>query len=217
MCLLNGEISGSLTVPVDFGKLEERDKEGNLTIKDIPVKDIIMEGVHEYAKEPWHNIIINDLDTLGLELLEYKGSKPLYMFIDEDLKEVVNMTLDSEKKVQVIDSTDIITIGSFGENYNQLADEYAGNKNSYYKVYLVDSEGKANTSKTYSVAKIEYGQTAGYRLTDIIYPGDLIANVGDSFTSVLDKLVQMLGNFEYFYDLDGRFIFQMKKTYIQQT
>jgi hypothetical protein len=30
----------------------------------------------------------------------------------------------------------------------------------------------------------------------------------------LDKIIGMLGNFEYFYDLDGRFIFQEKKTYL---
>jgi len=40
-----------------------------------------------------------------------------------------------------------------------------------------------------------------------VYAGDLIANVGESLTSVLDKLKAMLGEFEYFYDLDGRFIF----------
>ena len=32
MCLLNGEIGGTLTAPIDFGKIEERDEKGNLTI-----------------------------------------------------------------------------------------------------------------------------------------------------------------------------------------
>jgi len=35
----------------------------------------------------------------------------------------------------------------------------------------------------------------------------LIAKVGESLTSVLDKLVKMLGEYEYFYDTDGRFVF----------
>ena len=52
MCLLNGEIGGTLTAPINFGKLEERDSEGNLTITDIPIKDIVKEAVHEYAREP---------------------------------------------------------------------------------------------------------------------------------------------------------------------
>jgi hypothetical protein len=60
---------------------------------------------------------------------------------------------------------------------------------------------------TYIVTKIRYGDTAGYRKTDLTYTGDLIANVGESLTSVLDKIKNMLVEFEYFYDEDGRFIF----------
>ena len=53
------------------------------------------------------------------------------------------------------------------------------------------------------MAKVEYGQTAGYRQTDLIYAGDLIANIGESITSVLDKIKNMLVEFEYFYDVNG--------------
>ena len=56
-------------------------------------------------------------------------------------------------------------------------------------------------------AKVEYGQTAGYRVTDLTYAGDLIANVGEPVTSVLDKIKNMLVEFEYFYDTNGQFIF----------
>jgi hypothetical protein len=37
------------------------------SIKKIPLEKIIRESVHAYAKEPYHNIIINDLDKYGLE------------------------------------------------------------------------------------------------------------------------------------------------------
>ena len=47
----------------------------------------------------------------------------------------------------------------------------------------------------------------GYRFTDLTYPGELIASVGESLTSILDKIKNVLGSFEYFYDLDGKFIF----------
>jgi hypothetical protein len=49
--------------------------------------------------------------------------------------------------------------------------------------------------------------TCGYRITDLIYPKELTLNVGEGLTSMLDKLVSMLGNFEYFYNLDGQFVF----------
>jgi hypothetical protein len=66
----------------------------------------------------------------------------------------------------------------------------------------------------YLIAKVEYGETAGYRLTDLTYSGELISSIGENLTSILDKIKNMLGEFEYFYDLDGRFVFQAKKTYV---
>jgi hypothetical protein len=41
----------------------------------------------------------------------------------------------------------------------------------------------------------------------LTYAGDLIANVGETVVSVLDKIKNMLGEFEYFYDLEGHFVF----------
>ena len=73
-----------------------------------------------------------------------------------------------------------------------------------------------NSKDKYTVIKINYGETVGYRETPLTYAGDLVANVGETLVSVLDKIKNMLGNFEYFYDLDGRFIFQKKKTYIDE-
>jgi len=55
----------------------------------------------------------------------------------------------------------------------------------------------------YYVAKIDYGETVGYKEIDLVYPDDLIANIGESITSVLDKIKNFLGEFEYFYNLDG--------------
>lgn len=64
--------------------------------------------------------------------------------------------------------------------------------------------------------KFIYNQDIGYRSTPLTYPAnkDLIANAGETVVSVLDKIAKVLGNFEYFYDLDGRFVFQQKKNYL---
>jgi hypothetical protein len=37
MCLLNGEIGGSLESSVDFGTIEEEDQNGNWTIRQIKI------------------------------------------------------------------------------------------------------------------------------------------------------------------------------------
>jgi hypothetical protein len=62
MCLLNGDMGGNLGSSVDFGKMDEVDANGNVSTISIPVKDIIREAVHQYGREPFHNIVINDLD-----------------------------------------------------------------------------------------------------------------------------------------------------------
>jgi hypothetical protein len=43
-------------------------------------------------------------------------------------------------------------------------------------------------NKTYTVAIFEYGDDIGYRVTDLTYTGDLISNIGEALTSVLDKI-----------------------------
>lgn len=80
MCLLNGEVGGTLTAETDFGKIEEEDASGNWTIRPLLITDIIRNMVHTYAGEPYHNIVINDLDTYGLELLEYRYDMPMYLY-----------------------------------------------------------------------------------------------------------------------------------------
>lgn len=61
---------------------------------------------------------------------------------------------------------------------------------------------------------ISYGKDAGYKQTDFTYPGELILNAGDTVVTLLDKIVDVLGNFEYFYDIEGNFIFQEIKNYL---
>lgn len=59
-----------------------------------------------------------------------------------------------------------------------------------------------------------YGQDAGYKETPFTYPGELVLNAGENVVTLLDKIVNTLGNYEYFYDLDGRFVFQAIKNYL---
>jgi hypothetical protein len=53
------------------------------------------------------------------------------------------------------------------------------------------------------VLPLEYGDDCGYRLTDLVYAGELVSSLGDTVTTILDKIKDMLGDYEYFYNLDG--------------
>lgn len=62
--------------------------------------------------------------------------------------------------------------------------------------------------------EFHYGQDVGYREMDLIYDKELILKAGDTVTTLLDKVVKYLGNYEYFFDINGKFIFQEKKNYL---
>ena len=62
--------------------------------------------------------------------------------------------------------------------------------------------------------KYTYGQDVGYEFTAFTYPGELVFAAGATVVNLLEKICQILGNYEYFFDLDGRFIFQEKKNYL---
>lgn len=65
--------------------------------------------------------------------------------------------------------------------------------------------------------KIVYNYDAGYIFTEFTYPGELVAGAGDSVCTVLDKIKNTLGNYEYYYDVFGNFIFQEIKNYVNTT
>lgn len=81
-----------------------------------------------------------------------------------------------------------------------------------YKSFVISEN--APKDENFLQHKFIYGQDVGYQETDFTYPGELVFSAGDTVTSVLDKIIESLGNYEYFYDLDGHFVFQQKKNYL---
>ena len=63
----------------------------------------------------------------------------------------------------------------------------------------------------------ESGRDMGFVFDDFVYPGELTCNAGDTVTSVLDKIIGIMGNYEYFYDVFGNFVFREKQNYLNMT
>ena len=234
MCRLNGEVSGNIMVSTDFGteefinEIEETGPETEETtisyqtsITKLPIYKIIQNAVKTYGQERSENIIINDLDQWGYELWEYRGEQPMYLYIDPHYNSeqgaVINMTFNGDTKTsyEYADAAD-------GSGYASLNEfEAAGGK--FFSMNTLDNDYNLDATlidfgqqQQCYIAKIDYGETAGYHRIPLIYNNDLILNAGETVTSLLDKLKSMLGDFEYFYDLEGRFVFQKKNTYIQE-
>ena len=63
-----------------------------------------------------------------------------------------------------------------------------------------------------------YGDDVGFIYTDFVYIDELIGNAGDNVCTILDKIKSYLGgNYEYYYDVEGNFIFQEIKNYLNTT
>ena len=100
--------------------------------------------------------------------------------------------------------------------------KWTGSTPLYLYQSLQDGQLQNHFSTNYSEAQrgsgtiqeFEYGEDVGYILTDFVYPGELVSNAGDTIVTILDKIKNMLGNYEYFYDVDGNFRFQQIKNYL---
>ena len=226
MCMLNGEVGGTVTaLSVDFGRVDRIQEDGSIITEKYLLKDIIRDAVHTYAQEPYHNIIINDLDEAGAELLEYRGENPMYFLVDCATHEVTNMTMDGSQTY-------------YYKNYNKNTDQYGNwsnskirldsslmvydNRTNYLDVdtfptYIQTRKDDGTPINEYTVIRATEGDAIGYRLTGLTYAGDLVIQAGGNVTQMLDKIKSMLGDFEYFYDLQGHFIFQRKRTFVNRS
>lgn len=254
MCLLNGDLGGSLPFSVDFGKVEEErysetefipvvlSKETYVSGKyyekkddghygicmdiyfdeertyyeraliveftQIPIYQIIQNAVSVYGKERKDKIIINDIDKYGVEVLEYRGDTPIYF---PCMGGTETNVIFNQDHIFYNEAGEAVKVSDKSLVYEPLMSR-VNSKSGTILYPTLDAVGQKDKEMT--VAKVEYGELAGYRRTDLTYPGDLIANIGETLTSILDKIKNMLGDFEYFYDLDGNFVFQEKKAYV---
>ena len=227
MAFLNGELGGTITaISVDFGQLSEQQVDGSIVKKKLLLKDIIKSIVQEYAHEQEQNIVINDLDEPALELMEYIGDETLYLIRSNLTDEFVNQSFNPNQQYWVIKTNRTITQIrladiddvtyyfdhrldlDFGSEYSLITKLYGSREDATSALNDPDFQNY------YTVCKAEYGDSIGYRITDLVYAGDLIGTLGAAVTTVLDNIKNMLGDYEYFYNLEGQFVWQRKPDYV---
>lgn len=77
---------------------------------------------------------------------------------------------------------------------------------------------KSNPTTTSNIIKYEDGQYIGYKLENFVYPTnkELSIQAGETIYSALEKIRNVLGNYEFFFDVDGMFHFQEIKNYLNE-
>lgn len=183
-------------------------KETIVRLEEMSIKQIIYYLLTIFAEETSEKIIINDLEDWGKEYLQYYNEdEPLYM-LKNTLDDNIEHVFIDINGIEVVSEEEFGTAGVRLDDsrivYDSLAEavETQPTKVTYNK-------------EEYTIVKLQTGDVAGYRLTKQIYPSkEFLVNPGESIASVLDKIIKVFGDYEYFYDEYGNFIFQRKKTYL---
>lgn len=213
MCLLNGECGGGLPTSVTFSKYEQQ----------IGYEEIVYTTSIVYPDEPNPNLVYgfknrstNKIDymrydvTTGWEKSEYSLvgksiSVPQRLY---DIIQTLVCNYGGEAIAKIIINDVPLEIRN--------SVRFIGSDYLYYNsdtgVYTLDDEVAANNDGTWKV--FGFNEDCGYIFTDLIYPGELVSAIGENVCSVLDKIKNVLGNYEYFYDVEGNFVFQEIKNYL---
>lgn len=152
----------------------------------------------------------NEYDTID----ETGAYVTVYPTIYQIIQEVVNH-FGGEQLAKIIISDVDLRIKKVmkwtGSSPLYLIKEIGVNGETYYRATTNASE-LTGDNITYSM--YENGMDIGYIYTDFIYSDDLVGDAGSSVCDILDKIKNYLGNYEYFYDVDGFFHFQEIKNYL---
>ena len=85
-------------------------------------------------------------------------------------------------------------------------------------IYIDFDNRKVSKENLNGYSEFNFEEPVAYTETDFIYPlkKELSSNAGDAITNVLDQIKNTLGNYEYFFDLDGNFRFQAIRNYLNE-
>jgi hypothetical protein len=211
MALLNGEMGGTFPHRTDVGTIENYTYDTNGECIEyiktpLTLKTIIKEVVHQYGNEPLHNINIYDLEDEGLELIDYFGKNDICLLRNANSGLFENVLFDGDL-VKYDAFNNPIKLSDIPDEELDINNEFLNNDTTK----KIKSSNNPYDNTFYTVSKKKYGSAVGYRLTEATYPaknGELIINPGETVTTVLDKICNLFENeYEYFYDLSGRFIF----------
>lgn len=195
MCLLNGECGGTIYAAT---RLDESvigyDQFGTEITETPSMYQIIQEVVHHFGQEQVGKIIIRDLDRETKWCDTWIGTPQV--FFDDDGNEI-------SKEYY-----------STNPNYSKLYVYHKADSGSEGPEYLATlSESTPDGYEVYST--LDQQSDAGYTYNVFKYPEEeFTVNAGSSVCDVLEAIKSKLENYEYFYDLDGNFVFQEKKNYL---
>ena len=214
MCLLNGECGGNLPASITFHEYDQILGEQSV----IDFSEITEPNDRTVYVFP----SVVSLEGTSSQYWQWNKTQGFFAssenMIGETIKEP-NLIYDIIQTLVCYyggESINKIIINDVPLEIKQLI-RNNGSGNLYYN----PADGKYSTDQSLSTDNsgkwIEFqpGEDCGYVFNDFTYPGEeLICGIGSNVCSVLDEIKDTLGNFEYFYDIEGNFVFQEIKNYL---
>jgi hypothetical protein len=206
MCLLNGECGGNLPTSVTFHEynqilgLDDNGGNGYTSFPDEPNNYTVylVNGTY-YMWDSMEGWSISNRDQVGTE-----AAFPQRIF---DIIQTAVCNFGNEAFSRIIVNDVPLELKAIVR--------YTGSNKLYHNTetgkFTIDENEIQDDGNWISFG---YNEDCGYVYTDFTYPGELISSIGDNVCSVLDRIIEELGNYEYFYDIEGNFVFQEKKNYL---
>lgn len=216
-------ISMNKRVSIEIGIKNSEFKYTNYDIFWFPMGIFIISNASVTNNNSGISISLKLDDKMSL-LNGTNGGILMSAIIHSPKRETVNGdVVENFPKIRDIIKTLLIEFGQLNENQIVIEDipsrianvvRWTGKQNLY-----IDYGRKIVTFEKIddpNYKEFTFNSPIGYENTDFLYPGKLSSNLGETITSVLDKIKNTLGNFEYFFDIDGVFHFQGIKNYLNE-
>lgn len=216
MCLLNGEQGGNLPTSVIFHEYDQI-----VGLREINYSGAISSA---YPDEPNTWTVYKFIAADGTETLMTWDNYSGWGSANKDL---IGQRVNHKQRIFDIIFTLVCNYGhqvasrifindvplelKQSVRNTSSAEIYYDSSNDYY---TTDSSAIESSDYPEAWRVFNYNEDMGYVFTDFVYPGELISSLNDSVCNILDKIKNTLGNYEYFFDLEGNFVFQEIKNYL---
>ena len=210
MCLLNGECGGGLPASIIFHEYDQF--LDSLDVTELPQTEhnpniiyVLTQGEKQtyYRWDSAYGWVESSADQIGT----YE-TRPQKIF---DIIRTLVANYGGEDLAKIIINDVPLEIKSL-VRYTGANSLYYLDQNKGYS--LSEKDPRFEGANPNDLTVFDYNDDIGYVYTEFTYPGELVSGIGENVVSVLDKIKNTLGNYEYFYDIDGNFVFQEIKNYL---
>ena len=156
------------------------------SIEALPLKQIIREAVHTYANELYENIVINDLEDYGLELLEYRGDTPLFFFFYKGICE--NMTYNKDMYCMNDNWSEPKKLSDLNLSNKEIDSLVEGFRDDTLEVYLVNVNIDEETGEITIIEDDKEKKLYMEMFSDCLMPYKVYANSNNQLLSYADKV-----------------------------